>query len=133
VVFGIWRVVLLGVGLYHRAKSDKALIEQFGKGTPDDFLEFFYDRHSLAGPVLTMAANLWLFGTAGAVMWLVEMAWIPFFAAGVINASGTTGAIATSKRQTPRRTCRADTGRSSPRVRRCTTITTTSRTRHGSR
>ena len=88
VVYGIWRVVLLGVGLYHRAKNNPAIIEQFGKGTPDDFLEFFYDRLSLMGPVVTLFANAWLFGTAGLVMWVVEMAWIPFFAAGVINGLG---------------------------------------------
>ena len=34
-------------------KVTRRSIEQFGKGTPDDFgREFFYDRLSLAGPVL---------------------------------------------------------------------------------
>ncbi len=81
-------MLFLGTALYHRAKNNKAIIEQFGKGTPDDFLEFFYDRLSITGPFLTLGANLWLFGTAGFPMWLVEMAWIPFFAAGVINGLG---------------------------------------------
>ena len=88
IVYGIWRVVLLGTGLYHRAAHNQQIIEQYGKGTPDDFLELFYDRLSILGPVLTLITNLWLFGMAGLPMWLVEMAWIPFFAAGVINGLG---------------------------------------------
>ena len=40
------------------------------------------------GPVVTLVTNLWLFGTWGVAMWLFEMAWIPFFAAGVINGLG---------------------------------------------
>ncbi|MBS1819770.1 MAG: hypothetical protein JSU08_17685 [Acidobacteria bacterium] len=88
VYYGIWRVLFLGTALYHRAKNNRQIIEQFGKGTPDDVLEYLYDDMSLLGPFLTLAANLWLFGTAGFFMWLVEMAWIPFFAAGVINGLG---------------------------------------------
>jgi stearoyl-CoA desaturase (delta-9 desaturase) len=86
--YGIWRVVFFGTGLYHRAAHNKDIIEQYGKGTPDDALEVLYDRFSLFGPVLTLITNLWLFGIAGLPMWLVEMAWIPFFAAGVINGLG---------------------------------------------
>ncbi len=88
IVYGIWRVVLFGTGLYHRAAHNKDIVEQYGKGTPDDFLELFYDRLSITGPVVTLVTNVWLFGTAGLAMWLVEMAWIPFFAAGVINGLG---------------------------------------------
>jgi stearoyl-CoA desaturase (delta-9 desaturase) len=81
-------VVFLGTGLYHRAAHNREIVERYGKGTPDDFLEFFYDRLSITGPVFTLVTNLWLFGMAGLPMWLVEMAWIPFFAAGVINGLG---------------------------------------------
>jgi stearoyl-CoA desaturase (delta-9 desaturase) len=35
-----------------------------------------------------LAIDLLLFGWAGAVIWLVQMAWIPFWAAGVINGIG---------------------------------------------
>ena len=65
------------------------MIEQYGKGTPDDFLaRRIYTPLAIGGPVLTLATNLWLFGTWGVAMWLFEMAWIPFFAAGVINGLG---------------------------------------------
>lgn len=89
IFYGIWRVVLLGTALYHTAAKDDALVEQYGKGTPDDRLERrVYTPLSLLGPVVTLGANAWLFGCWGLAMWLVEMAWIPFFAAGVINGLG---------------------------------------------
>jgi len=89
IVYGIWRVALWGVGLYHTAKNNKALIEQYGKGTPDDFIErVLYTPLSLLGPTVTLVSNLWIFGVAGLAMWLIEMAWIPFFAAGVVNGLG---------------------------------------------
>jgi stearoyl-CoA desaturase (delta-9 desaturase) len=89
IVYGIWRVVFLGTRLYHKAAKNDAIIEQYGKGTPDDVLErHLYDRRSLLGPVVTLVSNAWLFGSWGLAMWLVEMAWIPFFAAGVINGLG---------------------------------------------
>jgi stearoyl-CoA desaturase (delta-9 desaturase) len=89
IFYGIWRVLFLGTALYHRAAHNEAIVEQYGKGTPDDFLErTLYDPLAITGPVFTLVTNLWLFGTAGFLMWLVEMAWIPFFAAGVINGLG---------------------------------------------
>src|SRR5262245_41970549 len=89
IVYGIWRVLFLGTGLYHKAAHNAVIVEQYGKGTPADVLErYLYDPISLTGPVLTLGTNLWFFGMAGLVMWLVEMAWIPFFAAGVINGLG---------------------------------------------
>jgi stearoyl-CoA desaturase (delta-9 desaturase) len=89
IVYGIWRVVFLGVPLYHKYAKNAAIVAQYGKGTPDDVLErTLYDKNSLLGPVLTLVTNAWLFGVAGLGMWLVEMAWIPFFAAGIINGLG---------------------------------------------
>jgi stearoyl-CoA desaturase (delta-9 desaturase) len=65
------------------------MIARYGKGTPDDAVErHVYTPLSTLGPVLTLISNAWLFGVAGLAMWLVEMAWIPFFAAGVINGLG---------------------------------------------
>jgi stearoyl-CoA desaturase (delta-9 desaturase) len=89
IVFGIWRVFFLGTRLYHRAAHNAAIVRQYGTGTPDDVLErYLYDPMSLLGPVFTLFTNLWIFGMWGLGMWLVEMAWIPFFAAGVVNGLG---------------------------------------------
>lgn len=89
IFYGIWRVLFLGTSLYHRAAHDQAVLEQYGKGTPNDALERrLYEPLSVFGPVLTLVTNMWLFGMWGLPMWFVEMAWIPFFAAGVINGLG---------------------------------------------
>jgi stearoyl-CoA desaturase (delta-9 desaturase) len=89
IVYGIWRVVFLGPGLYHKAAHNDDVVEQYGKGTPDDLVERrLYTPYSLLGPVVTLISNAWLFGVAGLAMWFLEMAWIPFFAAGVINGLG---------------------------------------------
>src|SRR5689334_2675467 len=89
IVFGIWRVVFFGTSLYHTAAHNDELVQQYGSGTPDDLIERkLYTPLSLLGPVATLVSNAWLFGVAGLAMWLVEMAWIPFFAAGVINGLG---------------------------------------------
>ena len=89
IFFGIWRVLLMGTKLYHTAAHNAELVAQYGKGTPEDWLERrLYDPLSVTGPVLTLVTNLWLFGCWGLAMWLFEMAWIPFFAAGVINGLG---------------------------------------------
>jgi stearoyl-CoA desaturase (delta-9 desaturase) len=89
IFYGIWRVVFLGTGLYHTAAHNPDIIRQYGKGTPDDVLERrIYTPLSLLGPVVTLVSNVWMFGVRGLLLWLVEMAWIPFFAAGVINGLG---------------------------------------------
>jgi stearoyl-CoA desaturase (delta-9 desaturase) len=89
IVYGLWRVVFLGTHLYHAAAHDDAICDQYGKGTPDDWIErHLYQPYSLLGPGVTLLTNVFLFGVAGLAMWLVEMAWIPFFAAGVINGLG---------------------------------------------
>jgi len=89
IFYGIWRVVLKGTALYHRAAHNASVIEQYGKGTPDDFLERrIYTPLSVIGPTLTLITNVFIFGMWGLGMWFVEMAWIPFFAAGVINGLG---------------------------------------------
>jgi stearoyl-CoA desaturase (delta-9 desaturase) len=89
IVYGIWRVLFMGTKLYHRAAHNEVIVQQYGKGTPDDLLErTLYDRFSLLGPVITLVTNVFIFGVWGLAMWLAEMAWIPFFAAGVINGLG---------------------------------------------
>ena len=88
-LFGIWRIVLLGTKYYHHEAHNQATLDQYGRGTPDDRIErWLFSPLSLLGPVVTLVLNLWFFGTWGLSMWLVEMAWIPLFAAGVINGLG---------------------------------------------
>ena len=88
-VYGIWKVFFKGWGLYHTASKDTAMISQYGVGTPDDAIERnLYTPHSRYGILLMLVIDLVLFGPWGFLVWGVQMLWIPFWAAGVINGLG---------------------------------------------
>lgn len=85
-VYGIFRVLFRGAGLYHQASKDKQMIDQFGVGTPNDWIERkLYTPHSRLGILLMLVIDLVLFGPIGLVVWGIQMLWIPFWAAGVVN------------------------------------------------
>ena len=89
VVHGIGKVVWHGVTLYQQACKDRAMIEQYGVGTVDDWLERnLYARWPELGPTLMLFIDLALFGAVGLVIWALQMLWIPIMAAGVINGLG---------------------------------------------
>jgi len=89
-VHGINRVLWLGVFLYVKESFNKETMERFGHGTPDDWVERnVYSRHAIHGLFLTGALNIALFGLLpGMLILLAQIAWIPFWAAGVINGVG---------------------------------------------
>lgn len=88
-VFGIWKVFFKGALLYNNASKDVKMIEQFGVGTPDDWMERnVYSAHSRLGILIMLIINLCLFGLWGWLIWGIQMIWIPFWAAGVINGFG---------------------------------------------
>lgn len=88
-VHGFWRVLFQGAVLYHTASKDSTMVAQYGQGTPNDWLEQnVYTRHSRLGIVLMLVIDLMLFGAWGALIWGIQMIWIPFWAAGVINGIG---------------------------------------------
>jgi stearoyl-CoA desaturase (delta-9 desaturase) len=89
-IYGINRVLWLGVFLYVKEAYNRETLERYGHGTPDDWLERnVYTPHSLPGVLLLLLANLLIFGVVpGALIWLTQIAWIPFWAAGVINGIG---------------------------------------------
>ena len=87
--YGIWRVLFKGAGLYHSASKDTAMIQQYGAGTPADWIENnLYSKHSRLGILLMLIIDLLLFGPWGLLVWGIQMIWIPFWAAGVINGVG---------------------------------------------
>ena len=88
-VYGFWRVLFKGALLYHTASKDSEMVAQYGQGTPNDWLEQnVYTRHSRLGIVLMLIIDLMLFGAWGALVWGIQMIWIPFWAAGVVNGIG---------------------------------------------
>ncbi|HXJ52365.1 MAG TPA: fatty acid desaturase [Burkholderiales bacterium] len=89
-VYGINRVLWLGVFLYVKESYSKETLERYGHGTPDDWMERnVYTRRPMAGVLLLLLTDLLAFGAVpGALIWLTQIAWIPFWAAGVINGVG---------------------------------------------
>jgi stearoyl-CoA desaturase (delta-9 desaturase) len=86
-VYGIWRVLFMGWKLYVDASKDKKMVRDLGVGTPDDWIERrVYTPHPYAGILLMLVIDCLLFGPGvGFIVWGVQMIWIPFWAAGVIN------------------------------------------------
>lgn len=89
-VYGIRRVLWLGVFLYVKESYNKETLQRYGHGTPDDWMERnLYSRVSYMGVVTMLALDVLAFGAVpGVLVWLVQVAWIPFWAAGVINGVG---------------------------------------------
>ncbi|GAB2499634.1 fatty acid desaturase [Pseudoxanthomonas sangjuensis] len=86
---GIGKVFWQGVELYREARWQRADIEQYGKGAPDDWIErHLYTPFATMGPVLMLFVDFGLFGLPGVALWAIQMAWIPFWAAGVVNGLG---------------------------------------------
>jgi len=89
-VLGIHRVLWGGALLYQRACRDRAALEQYGRGTPDDWIEQrLYTPHNSLGILLMALIDIALFGVlSGIAVFVVQMLWIPLWAAGVINGVG---------------------------------------------
>ena len=89
-VYGINRVLWFGVFLYVKESYNKETLERYGHGTPDDWIERnVYSRFATTGVTLLLAADMFFFGVLpGALIWATQIAWIPFWAAGVINGVG---------------------------------------------
>jgi len=88
-VKGLSEVLWRGAELYRIEARNRDMLAQYGRGTPADWLEqHLYQRHSLLGVTLQAVILLVLFGAAGLAIWAVQMIWIPFWAAGVINGIG---------------------------------------------
>lgn len=88
-VMGIKTVLSHGAELYRRESKNQMTLDRYGQGTPDDWLENnLYAKHSALGIKLALLIDLLVFGVPGIVIWTIQMGWIPFFAAGVINGLG---------------------------------------------
>jgi stearoyl-CoA desaturase (delta-9 desaturase) len=88
-VYGFWRVLFKGAFLYHTASKDSVMVTQYGAGTPDDWMEqHVYTKHSRMGILLMLLIDVLLFGAWGVLIWGIQMIWIPFWAAGVVNGLG---------------------------------------------
>ena len=89
VVYGIKNILFRGVYYYYQAGKDSKMIVSYGRGTPNDWIERkLYSKYNFAGVSLMLLIDLLLFGWIGLLIWVTQMLWIPFWAAGVINGLG---------------------------------------------
>ena len=88
-VYGIKKVFWEGSELYRAASKDQEMLEKYGRGTPDDWLERnVYSKYPWQGVGLMVVADVLLFGPIGLTIWAIQMLWIPVTAAGIINGIG---------------------------------------------
>ncbi|MCK6431090.1 MAG: fatty acid desaturase [Burkholderiaceae bacterium] len=86
---GLKKVLWEGAELYMVEAKNRETLAKYGHGTPNDWLERnVYSRFTWQGVGIMLGIDLVLFGAAGIAVWAVQMVWIPFFAAGVINGLG---------------------------------------------
>jgi len=88
-IFGIGKLIWNGTELYMEARTDADLLAQFGRGTPDDWIErHVYTPHCNWGPTALAVLEIALFGVGGMAIWAIQMMWIPFWGAGIVNGVG---------------------------------------------
>jgi stearoyl-CoA desaturase (delta-9 desaturase) len=88
-VRGISTVLFKGAFLYYDECQKEDTLENFGKGTPDDWIERnLYTRFRNIGLILMVLIDVFLFGWVGLIIYAVQVVWIPFWAAGVVNGVG---------------------------------------------
>jgi fatty-acid desaturase len=88
-IFGLKKVLWEGAELYGVTAAKSQVLDRFGKGTPDDWIERnLYSKFKITGVGTMMVIDLMLFGVGGLTIWAIQMMWIPFWAAGVVNGIG---------------------------------------------
>jgi len=77
---GLRNIILKGAFYYRKTVRQPGVLDKYGKGTPNDWLE----RHLLSplnwvGILVMLAVDAYLFGFfVGPLVWGVQMIWIPF-------------------------------------------------------
>lgn len=88
-VKGLSTVLWRGAELYGEASRDRDMLVRYSRGTPDDWIERnLYSRYHFLGVSVLAVMHIVLFGAIGLTIWAVQMLWIPFWAAGVVNGVG---------------------------------------------
>jgi stearoyl-CoA desaturase (delta-9 desaturase) len=87
---GINKVMWEGAELYRIESRNQETLDNYGHNTPDDWMErkLYSGRTNKLGIAIMFLINVLLFGPIGITIWAVQMLWIPFWAAGMINGMG---------------------------------------------
>ncbi len=89
VIFGIKKVLLEGAELYQASARDPEMLEKYGRGAPNDWIERnLYTRYRNAGIVAMAIIDLVLFGVPGIIIFAAQMMANPLMAAGIVNGIG---------------------------------------------
>ena len=86
---GLLEIVFGGVFFYRDAVRDEEMVDKYGRGCPEDWMERnVYSRIGGLGILIMMGIDIYLFGLAwGLVAWTSMAVWIPIFG-NVINGVG---------------------------------------------
>jgi len=88
-IMGLKKIFWQGAEVYRAATEQPEIMERYGAGCPDDWVERnVYQRFTVAGLALMLITDVALLGVVGVSVWAIQMLWIPVFAAGVINGIG---------------------------------------------
>ena len=88
-VYGLRKVLWQGAELYRAEARNADTMSRYGHGTPKDWVErHVYSRFPILGVSIMLVVDVLLFGALGAALWAMQMVWIPFWAAGVVNGAG---------------------------------------------
>ena len=89
-IHGINKILFTGVAMYVRESRNGETMTRYGHGTPDDWTERnLYTPLTKYGIMFMALIDVVLFGALpGMIVFGVQAAWIPFWAAGVINGIG---------------------------------------------
>jgi stearoyl-CoA desaturase (Delta-9 desaturase) len=89
-IHGINKILFTGVAMYVKESHNTEVMDRYGHSTPTDWMERnVYTPLNKWGVVLLAAIDMWVFGVVpGAIIFVAQIAWIPFWAAGVINGIG---------------------------------------------
>jgi len=89
VIFGRYNILLRGVRYYHMAVKGGLLAKTYAPDAPTDWVERnIYTPLPWLGIIIMLIIDLALFSLWGLLIWGIQMIWIPFWAAGVINGVG---------------------------------------------
>ena len=88
-VMGLKKILFEGADIYRAATHQTEIIDRYGAGCPDDWVERnVYQRFTFVGIIIMFITNVALLGVIGISVWAVQMMWIPIFAAGIVNGIG---------------------------------------------
>jgi stearoyl-CoA desaturase (delta-9 desaturase) len=86
---GLFAILIGGLWFYREAAKDKEMLEKYGKGCPNDWIERnLYTPHNGWGLLMMLTLDMLLFGPlVGLAVWSGMALWLPVFGQ-IINAIG---------------------------------------------